>query len=147
MPKFGKILSSVQELVNKFDGDFSMKTPTGKYLYVNDSFCKTIGKARAEIIGNTDEAIFPQETVRLIRSRENEIIQKDLSCLEYKINSEINGHIIDSVVLKCLIRDSSDKPFCFCVLADKSENKNLIHGLREEIERLFSDIDNPVKPE
>jgi PAS domain S-box-containing protein len=74
-----------------------MKDMAGRYLYCNDTCQSIYDKPLTEVIGKTDEEIWPGEIARTIRSNDNKVMSdgKAINIVEtFATGSEIQHHLV-----------------------------------------------------
>src|SRR5205814_7492702 len=62
-----------QQLVEDLEQNVIRKDDKGRYTFVNETFCKFVGKNRSEIIGQTDDELFPPEIARQLREGDDQV--------------------------------------------------------------------------
>jgi two-component system NtrC family sensor kinase len=70
------LLKSVLEAI---PGIFFVKDVTGKYIVANSNLAKFLGKSIIDIIGKTDQDLFPTEVANSILVKDQELIEKNIT--------------------------------------------------------------------
>lgn len=69
----------LRSIVNSSPTLVSLKDTQGRYLLVNESFCKLLNKTESDILGKTDRELFDEVTYAALRERDLEILVKRAS--------------------------------------------------------------------
>ncbi|MCC7373559.1 MAG: PAS domain S-box protein [Verrucomicrobiales bacterium] len=83
----------------------------GRYIYINRHFCLSTGMCEAEILGRTDEELFPAEIARKHREGDQQLLADRQSILFQGQYVDSAGQIVDIETHKFLIRDQHGVPF------------------------------------
>jgi PAS domain S-box-containing protein len=112
------------------------KDPDGRYLFTSRRFDLLLGLKRGEILGRTDEVIFPTETAEFLRGVDQRAIASDSAITEEEVVPLGDGlHTYLSV--KAALRDAADKPYAmFGLSVDITERKRLDEQRRAHLERM-----------
>ena len=128
---------AVNNLSAHFKGYLSLKGLDGRYFFVNQEMRRVIGLPEDQIIGKTDDEIFPPHLVEHIKKTDREAYASN-SFIEYSNTTLLNGKIESYIVIKCLVKMSSGKPFCLCNIASDEKDKDQLMAIRDKVIKIFS---------
>ena len=100
----------VNQIVNKIPDPIFVKNEEHRYLIVNDAFCQFSGCHREQVIGESDDLIFPQAQVDLWREQERQVLNSN-SPANYEAEfTDARGrtHIL-SMKISCFEKVSGEK--------------------------------------
>src|SRR5213593_87653 len=108
-----------------------LKDTEGRYLYVNPQFGKLTSLAPEQILGKTDDEIFPPEQAAAFRANDLKVLQAGVA-LEFE---EVAGHqdeLHTSIVAKFPLRNTEGTVYAICGIAtDITQRKSLEAQLRQ----------------
>ncbi len=94
-------------LVENLPQNILRKDLKGEFTFVNEYFCKTIGKSKSELIGKTDFDFYPIELAEKYKQDDQQVIKTGQFFETVEINQSINGQDNYVHVLKTPLRDST----------------------------------------
>jgi PAS domain S-box-containing protein len=132
----------VNQILNTIPDPIFVKNPQHSYLMVNDAFCKFSGYRREDLIGYSDEQIFPKDQVEFFRSQERQVLNSGIQVEnneEQFIDAVGKTHIV-STKLSCF-EDATGKKILVGTSRDVTDEKQMQLALLESQERFLSIFD------
>ncbi|MCE3294975.1 MAG: putative sensor protein [Crocinitomicaceae bacterium] len=137
MKSLAHTLIAIQEIANNFDGGFTLKNAQGKYFYANDSWLKLMKMKQEELIGKTDDELFPPEHAELSKKTDQQVFEnKEL--LSYTGTLTAFGEEITYIALKWAVKHKNGDVFCYCTMGDLEENRERIMAIQPKIQEVIS---------
>jgi len=136
MEKIRDLLQALQRITSGFTGSLVVKDVNGKYLYVNETFARRLGRPPSELIGMSAADFFSQEIIQTARRTDREAFEKGLP-IEFETKGKLLGKPFMGYVVKWPIYESSGKPFGVCLMSVSIEEKDTIIALRKKLNPLF----------
>jgi hypothetical protein len=136
MKSAGEIFTEVQNIINNFDGCFSIKNSKGQYLYANDAWLSFENHKLADFIGKTDEDVLSPENARITSKRDKEAFEKMVP-IEYTCSITLNEKPVSFFVIKWVICIIPGQPLFLYTLADLLEKKDHVLKHRKHIDAFF----------
>ncbi|HWF19515.1 MAG TPA: PAS domain S-box protein [Verrucomicrobiae bacterium] len=96
-------------LVENLPQNIFRKDLQGKFTFVNQRFCNTIGRTAAEIIGKTDFDLFPDELATKYQKDDRRILEKNKMFETVEQHQPPGGEMIYVQVVKTPLYDSQGK--------------------------------------
>lgn len=93
-------------LVETLPQNIFRKDREGRFTFVNQRFCQTIGRTTAEIIGKTDFDLFPAELAAKYQGDDRRIMQTNEVFETVEENQPTKGEVIYVQVVKTALRDA-----------------------------------------
>ena len=113
-----------------------IKDRQGHYLDLNPLFVNLTSLPREQIIGKTDEDIFPPEQAAAYRANDRRVLEENRP-IEFEETAEQKDGIHTSIVQKFPLRDAQGQTYAICgFVTDITERKRSEVALRESEERL-----------
>lgn len=94
-----------------------MKDDAGRYVFVNDEAARIFGADSGQLLGRTDEEIFPAETARQFRANDRRAIENDGRLQIIEVLRQPDGVDHRSLVTKFLVPGRPGQPPCLGGLA------------------------------
>ena len=112
------------------------KDAEGRYLFTSRRFDLLLGLKRGEILGGKDEALFPAETVALLRDADRRALVSNTAITEDEVVPLADG-LHTFLTVKAPLRDANNMPYAtFGISVDITERKRLDEHRRLHLERL-----------
>ncbi len=127
------------QIVNTIADPIFVQSEQHRYLMVNDAFCQLVGYRREQLIGQSDERIFPQ--VDLFRKQEKRVLAWG-SPVEYEVhftNAVGTTHILSTKL--SYFEDGSGEKFWVGIGREISQQKEMELTMLECQERFLDIID------
>jgi PAS domain S-box-containing protein len=107
----------------------------GRYLFLNESAARAMGRPVAELVGRTDEEIVPPETAAAFRASDGAALAAGV-VLTSEERRVVDGRQVAYVIAKGVLRDASGQPFgTFGIAHDVSERQAREDSLRSSQEK------------
>lgn len=132
----------VNQILNTIPDPIFVKNQQHYYLMVNDAFCQFSGYRREELIGYSDEQIFPKERVELFRRQEKQVLNSGTQIENHQekfIDALGKTHIL-STKISCF-EDATGKKILVGISRDVTEETQMQLALLESQERLLNIFD------
>ncbi|MGV3630866.1 MAG: PAS domain-containing protein [Bacteroidota bacterium] len=136
MNSLAHILIAIQDIANDFDGSFALKNAQGKYFYANDNWLKMLKLESPDLMGKTDEDIFPPESAAYFRKTDLQALEKQ-KLITYSNTTVIHGQEITYLALKWVVRHKTGEVFCFCTMGDLVENSDKVLKMQPKIQQII----------
>jgi two-component system CheB/CheR fusion protein len=91
----------------------SLKDPAGRYIYVNQRFSELFGVSSVEVLGQTDQQIFPPATAELFRRCDLEAMRADVALEVEESVSTLDG-TVDLHTLRVPLFDDDGSVYAVC---------------------------------
>jgi PAS domain S-box-containing protein len=121
----------LQAILDNSPAFIFLKDTEGRYLYVNPQFGQLTPLAPEQILGKTDDEIFPPEQAAAFRANDLKVLQAGVA-LEFE---EVAGHqdeLHTSIVAKFPLRNTEGTVYAICGIAtDITQRKSLEAQLRQ----------------
>ncbi len=112
------------------------KDLNGRYLFVNRRHEQMFGRANADMIGKSDDELFPGQQIAASRAHDHEVFAT-LKVVECEETAVRDGRLHTYLSVKFPLLDSCGQPFGVCGIAtDISDRKEVEEKLRELTDRL-----------
>ena len=123
--------SRFRAILDNSPGLIFIKDLQGRYLEVNRQFEKVFHRTRDEIIGKTDNQIFPPKQAAEFRANDKLVIQSKIPREFEEVALHDDGSHT-SIVFKFLLRDYQDEPYALCgITTDITKRKQVEETLQE----------------
>lgn len=101
-----------------------IKDRAGRYIYVNEAAERAFGRARDELIGRTDDEVFPAETAELFKVNDREALASDAGIQVVEGMRNEKGELRESIVNKFPIPVADpDGPYIGGMAIDVTEQR------------------------
>jgi two-component system cell cycle sensor histidine kinase/response regulator CckA len=108
-----------------------LKDPEGRYLYVNPQFGRVTTLAPEQILGKTDDEIFPRAQAAAFRANDLKVLQTG-AALEFEEAGQYLDGLHTSIVAKFPLRNTEGTVYAICGIAtDITDRKSLEEQLRQ----------------
>ncbi|MSR77996.1 MAG: response regulator [Candidatus Omnitrophica bacterium] len=124
-------------IINAVADPIFVKDSQGKFIDINDAFCRFVGLPRKEIIGKTDHDLFPPEQATQFRANDLLVLQSGQPHEAEEENTDPQGHVRIVLSKKTRYEGHQGKYFIVGVVSDITEQKKAAVALtkaREEAE-------------
>jgi sigma-B regulation protein RsbU (phosphoserine phosphatase) len=119
-------------LVETLPQNIFRKDLEGRFTFVNQRFCQTVGRSAAEIIGKTDFDLFPQELAEKYQKDDRRIMERDELFETVEENQPTKGGMIYVHVVKTPLHDAQGKVMGLQgIFWDVSERKRAEEQIRK----------------
>src|SRR2546425_1981417 len=121
----------LQAILDNSPAIIFLKDTEGRYLYVNPQFGKLASLAPEQILGKTDDEIFPPEQAAAFRANDLKVLQSGMA-LEFEEVARHQDELHTSIVSKFPLRNTEGKVYAICgIVTDITERKSLEAQLRQ----------------
>ena len=121
----------LQAILDNSPAIIFLKDTEGRYLYVNPQFGKLTSLAPKQILGKTDDEIFPPEQAAAFRANDLKVLQAGVA-LEFEEVARHQDELHTSIVSKFPLRNTEGKVYAICgIVTDITERKSLEAQLRQ----------------
>ncbi len=115
----------LQAILDNSPAIIFLKDTEGRYLYVNPQFGKLASLAPEQILGKTDDEIFPPEQAAAFRANDLKVLQAGVA-LEFEEVARHQDELHTSIVSKFPLRNTEGKVYAICgIVTDITERKSL----------------------
>jgi len=112
--------------INNSPAVIYVKNLAGCYLLVNKTYQEILGMSREEMLGKTDEALFPKDVAEKFRANDERAVESDLPVEFEEVALHANGELHTYLSTKFSLRDSDGLPYAVCgISTDITERKQL----------------------
>ena len=109
-----------------------VKNLAGRYLLVNKTYEEILGMSREEMLGKTDDALFPKDVAEKFRVNDERAVVSDLPVEFEEVALHANGELHTYISTKFPLRDSEGSPYAVCgISTDITERKQLAEQERK----------------
>ena len=132
-------LQWINHILNTIADPIFVKNEGHRYLVVNDAFCQLVGYPREQLIGQSDEQIFPE--VDLFREQEKRVLALG-SAVEYEANftNAVGNTYVISTKIYC-VEDVGAEKFLVGIGREISQQKEMELTMLECQERFLDIMD------
>ncbi len=106
----------------------SVKDGDGRYIYVNDTFCRTLSRTPEECLGQDVSAIFPPDVVCEMSAAGLEVLRHKRSC-QVTIKIAVAGEIRDYLFVKFPFVNKQGETLIGCNAFDVSDRETALRNL------------------
>jgi PAS domain S-box-containing protein len=127
----------LQAIWNNSPAILFIKDRQGRYLDHNPGFLKRTSLSHEQILGKTDEEIFPPEQAAAFRANDQRILEENRA-IECEETAQQKDGIHTSIVQKFPLRDAQGQPYAICgIITDITERKWAEESLRQKERELL----------
>lgn len=132
----------LQTIMDNSPAAIFMKDLQGRYLLINRKIEEIFGVDKKDVIGKTDEDIFPEETAKVLRENDKKVLETGVP-VEVEELMPLQDGFHTYFATKYPLMDASGKPYAVCgISTDITERKKT-----EESLKLYSEELNAVNKE
>ena len=132
-------------ILDNSPGMVFLKDTEGRYLHVNRQFERAFHMTREQVMGKTDEDVFPSEQAASFRANDLKVLQAGMP-LEFEEVALHDDGPHTSIVFKFPLYGGDGKPYALCgITTDITERKVMEGALRQAEEKYRSIVDNAVE--
>jgi len=123
--------------INNSPAVIYVKNLAGCYLLVNKSYEEILGISCEEMLGKTDEVLFPKDVAEKFRVNDERALESEFPLEFEEVALHANGELHTYISTKFSLRDSSGSPYAICgISTDITERKRLEDQERKHHEEL-----------
>jgi PAS domain S-box-containing protein len=112
------------------------KDPDGRYLFTSRRFDLLLGLKRGEILGSTDEVLFPGQTAAALREIDRRALAAESAITQDEVIPLADG-LHTYLTVKAPLRDAAGKAYAtFGISVDITERRRLDDSRRARLERM-----------
>ncbi len=124
-------------LVETLPQSIFRKDISGRYTFANLAFCAILGKSAGEIIGSTDQSLFPADLVAKLRREDEQVLSSGKQMqTEQPIPTPDRGKISTHMIRTALF-DSEGQPIgvqgIFWDVSDRKQSKNELESAHRQL--------------
>ena len=120
----------LQQVLDQTDAVVFWKDLAGRYLFVNDAFCRLVGETAGAIIGKRDEEVMPAEVAARLRANDRQVLARRRP-VAFEEQGVFLGELRTYLVNKFPLIDPAGEPYAVCGIAtDITERKRVEDALR-----------------
>ncbi|MGV3630867.1 MAG: PAS domain-containing protein [Bacteroidota bacterium] len=146
MSSLAHVLISIQDIANNFNGAFTLKNARGNYFYANEKWLQILRIESTELMGKTDEDIFPAEYAAFVRKTEQQALEtKEL--IQFVQTMNVHGQEVTYLALKWVILHKTGEVFCYCTMGDLVENSEKVLQMQPKIQEIIQNSLSETNPD
>lgn len=126
----------LNSVINAIPDPIFVKDQHQRWIVLNQAFCQFVGRSPAELLEQTDFAIFPDEQAQLLHQQDQQTLQNGDSGESEARLTTFNGNTYDVAMKRSLHRDAAGNQFLIGVIHDITQHKQLEVELRRKTEEL-----------
>lgn len=108
-----------------------MKDTRGRYLHVNREFERLFGLDRDDVVGRTDDELFPRQQAAKFQANDRVVLRAG-GPMEFEEVARYRGEVHISIVSKFPLRDAKGRVYALCgIVTDITERKRAEHALQQ----------------
>lgn len=132
-------------IVDHSPGLVFLKDLEGRYVLVNRQYERTLHRSCDDIVGKTDEELFPAEQAAVFRANDRKVLDAGMA-LEFEEVALQDDGLHTSIVFKFPLRKEDGEPYAICgITTDITNRKRMEEALRQAEEKYHSIFDNAVE--
>jgi PAS domain S-box-containing protein len=99
----------MRSLVQSLPQNILRKDKEGRFIFVNEFFCQTIGKAMGQVLGRTDADLFPADLAAKFRHDDEQVLASGKSLETVEQSRNANGEPMYAQVIKTPLFDAANQ--------------------------------------
>lgn len=128
----------LNKIINAVSNPIYVKDEKHTYILVNSAFCNLVEKNKYEVIDKNEFDIFNNENARMVYEKDESLLKREASELNYQFEMQINGKRKIMVVKKEFFEDENEEKFIVCsaveitkIVQAEEEILNALHKEKE----------------
>jgi diguanylate cyclase (GGDEF)-like protein/PAS domain S-box-containing protein len=127
------------QVINAVADPIFVKDEKHRFMILNESFCRFMGRTREELIGKDDYDFFPKEQADIFRKKDEEVFASGVENVNEEFLTNATGETRTISTKKCIFKDPhTGERVLVGVIRDITEIKRAEHKLHEALEQLRS---------
>lgn len=123
----------LDSIINALDDPVFVKDENHRWVVLNDSACDLLGRPREELIGKTDEEVFPEDQAELLEKADDEAFGRDVTVVTDDV-IDVRGESRTIATKKSVFTDgSTGRRFIAGAVRDITEIKRYERALEDRL--------------
>jgi diguanylate cyclase (GGDEF)-like protein/PAS domain S-box-containing protein len=128
----------LDQIINTISDPVFVKDRQHKWVLLNDSNCRMIGKDREELLGKSDYDFFPNHEADVFWKKDEEVFKSGKENVNEEAFTDTEGKTSIVVTKKTLYEDSEGNKFIIGISRDITRRKMMEEKLRQALEKVKS---------